>query len=271
MDVRKDGRNLTYFAAHNEIDPEYGNDLGFIRRVDQKQTVGSVNYKWWPRRYVVNWGPGARYNLIYDFSGRKTDEQKNVSLAAQFVNNISVNGFAERVLERFRGIDFHKTRYSAGVAINTNRKVLVSASATFGDEVRFVANPYLGYATSYSATVTLRPSSRFQSRITLDTTRFTDVRTDAADFDVKILRALSTYQFTERLVIRNILETNTLNKTVGVNLLGTYRVNAGTVFFIGYDDRYREGNQIDATMFATGAYERTNRAVFAKLQYLFRR
>jgi hypothetical protein len=91
------------------------------------------------------------------------------------------------------------------------------------------------------------------------------------DFDVKILRALTTYQFTERLLIRNILETNTLNKTFGVNLLGTYRVNAGTVFFVGYDDRYREGTQINSRIFTTDEYQRTNRALFAKLQYLYRR
>ena len=63
-------------------------------------------------------------------------------------------------------------------------------------------------------------------------------------FDVKIYYAQTTYQFTDRLLIRNILEHNSLRGTIGVNLLATYRVNAGTVFFIGYDDRFRQGDQI---------------------------
>ena len=63
-------------------------------------------------------------------------------------------------------------------------------------------------------------------------------------FDVKIFRALSTYQFTDRLLFRNIMEFNTFARTVGTNLLLTYRVNSGTVFFIGYDDRYQQGNLI---------------------------
>ena len=50
----------------------------------------------------------------------------------------------------------------------------------------------------------------------------------------------------------------------------SYRVNAGTVFFVGYDDHYRQGNQIDERLFPTSAMLRTNRAVFTKLQYLFR-
>ena len=53
---------------------------------------------------------------------------------------------------------------------------------------------------------------------------------------VSCFRALSTYQFTERFLFRNISEYNTFDKTLGLNFLFTYRVNAGTVFYIGYDD-----------------------------------
>ena len=93
-------------------------------------------------------------------------------------------------------------------------------------------------------------------------------------FDVKIFRASTTYQFTDRLLIRNILEHNTFSGTLGVNLLATYRVNSGTVFYIGYDDRYRQGDLIfdddgDPLFFATDL-ERTNRAFFTKISYLFR-
>jgi hypothetical protein len=50
----------------------------------------------------------------------------------------------------------------------------------------------------------------------------------------------------------------------------TYRVNSGTVFYAGYDDRYREGDAINRTVFPDTAYRRTNRAIFTKVQYLFR-
>ena len=47
-------------------------------------------------------------------------------------------------------------------------------------------------------------------------------------------------------------------------------MNAGTVFFVGYDDHYREGSQVNAQLFAADPWQRTNRSIFAKLQYLFR-
>ena len=124
---------------------------------------------------------------------------------------------------------------------------------------------------SYSASITLRPVSRLQSQISLNTSRFVDTRTNTRVFDVKVLYALTTYQFTERLLLRNILEHNTLDRTVGGNLLFTYRVNAGTVFFVGYDDRYRQDDRFDPLAVTSPAYRRTNRAVFTKLQYLFRK
>ena len=59
---------------------------------------------------------------------------------------------------------------------------------------------------------------------------------DGEIFDVKIFRAQSSYQFTDRLVLRNISEYNTYDKTLDLNFLAAYRVNSGTVFYIGYDD-----------------------------------
>ena len=60
------------------------------------------------------------------------------------------------------------------------------------------------------------------------------------------------------------------NHTLFENILLTYRVNSGTVFYLGYDDRYKDGNAVNAQIFSDPTYRRTNRAVFTKIQYLFR-
>ena len=108
-------------------------------------------------------------------------------------------------------------------------------------------------------------------------TRLTIAGTE--EFDVKILRGTTTYQVTEKLGIRNITEFNSLDKELDFNLLATYRINAGTVFFVGYDDHYQQadliegdvdGNGIDEQLFFTKDLRRTNRAIFVKLQYLLR-
>ena len=65
-------------------------------------------------------------------------------------------------------------------------------------------------------------------------------------------------------------EHNTQMVTVGNNLLFTYRLNAGTVVFLGYDDRYQRGTRIDNVLFSMTDLQRTNRAIFTKVSYLFR-
>ncbi|MCY4119473.1 MAG: hypothetical protein OXG72_00940, partial [Acidobacteria bacterium] len=77
-----------------------------------------------------------------------------------------------------------------------------------------------------------------------------------------------------------ISEYNTLDQTLDLNFLFTYRVNAGTVLYAGYDDHYQQSDLIEGDL--TDWYDvggrglhvlgrqRTNRAVFVKFQYLFR-
>jgi hypothetical protein len=122
-------------------------------------------------------------------------------------------------------------------------------------------------------TATFRPFSRLQSVLRVDGNRFRDPVNRAQEFHVRILRSTTTYQFTPRLLVRNIWELNTgqgSNHTMFENILVTYRVNSGTVFYVGYDDRFREGSAINSQIFSDPAYKRTNRAIFTKLQYLFR-
>jgi len=270
LSLQKEGRHLIYDVRHSQLDPGFGTNLGFVRRVDEKRTTAGVSYRWWPESWIINWEPRLQYQRNYDYQGVLQDEGVFGRLNFTFTNNTSLYVNVNRDMERYRSIDFWKTRYSVGGNVNTSRRVGVGFSSTMGDQIRFIDNPFLGADRQLNLLVTLRPFSRLQSEISLNTSRFTDVRTDTRVFDVKILRTRATYQFTDRLLLRNIIEYDTFEKTVGGNLLASYRVNAGTVFFVGYDDHYRQGNQIDERLFPTTAMVRTNRAVFTKLQYLFR-
>lgn len=270
LNLRKEGRHLVYEVRHSRLDPEFGTNLGFVRRVDQKQTSANVSYRLWPESWIINWEPRLQYERNYDYQGVLQDESVSGRLGFTLVNNVNFYVNMNRDMERYSSIDFWKTRFSVGGNVNTSRRVGAGFSYWTGDQIRFVENPFLGADRQLNLLVNVQPFSRLQSEISLRTSRFTDVRTNTAVFDVKILRTRSTYQFTDRLFLRNIIEYDTFEKTLGGNVLASYRVNAGTVFFVGYDDHYRQGNQIDERLFPTQAMLRTNRAVFTKLQYLFR-
>ena len=169
--------------------------------------------------------------------------------------------------------------------VNTSRVISFGGGFNWGEEVYFdQANPFLGRESGFRMFINFRPVSRFASNIIINTSRFTDPHRffvpDLNDgerdeqgeiFNVKIFRTLNTYQFTDRLLLRNITEFNTDDQTLGLNFLVTYRVNSGTVFYIGYDDHYQQREQFDDQVNITGiGYQQTNRAIFTKFQYLFR-
>ena len=270
INVRKESRNVMVFVASHGFTPDFGTELGFYRRVDYRETEGNISYRWWPENWIVNWGPRFSYIRTYDYQGILQNAAPSGTLNVQFAKNINASATVSRAMERYREIDFNKTRVSFSGTVNASRRILFTGKIDRGDEIRFAANPYLGHNTIYSATATLRPLSRVQSAIKLDTTKFVDVRSNTQAFDVKILRVQTTYQFTPRLLVRNIMQRNTFNKTLDANLLVTYRVNSGTAFYVGYDDHYTQADAINAQLFPGAEFERTNRAIFTKLQYLFR-
>jgi uncharacterized protein DUF5916 len=275
ISVRQNGRNINWALIANAITPDFGNQLSFVQRVDQIQIMApQFSYRWYPEGWIRSWGPGFNMPRLYDYKNhvlQNSDYTPNVSVT--FAKNISLSGNVTKSMERYREIDFDKTRWSVTANVNTSRKVLFSANVSNGDQIRFVANPFLGRLLDYGVSATFRPFSRLQSVLKLDGNRFRDPLNHAQEFDVKIMRSTTTYQFTSRLLVRNITELNTglgSNHTLFENILVTYRVNSGTVFFVGYDDRYKEGSAVNAKIFSDPAYQRTNRAIFTKIQYLFR-
>ena len=278
--LRSNGRNLSYSVAGYTIDPEFNTDVGFVRRRDIKAITSRLGYRWWPESWLINWGPEASYGRNYDFEDILEDEERQVGVNFSFAKNIRFNASVNRDMERFGGINFNKTRYSLGGNVSTIQAISGGGYFGFGDQVFFGDAPFLGTGSSGGIFLTVRSLSRLQSRINISTSRLVDPFDDTEVFHVKIYRALTTYQFTDRLLLRNIMEYNTFDRTVGANVLVTYRVNSGTVFFIGYDDQYQQGDLIldaddnpaslgNSTFFTTDLL-RTNRAFFTKISYLFR-
>jgi hypothetical protein len=279
--IRDNGRNLSWFAAAYEISPDFDTEVGFVRRIDQRRTQGNISYRWWPENWIINWGPRLSYGRNWNFDDVLEDENAGLRVNVDFVRSIRFNVAVDRDMERFGGVDFFKTGYSIGGGVNTSRVFSIGGNYSTGDQVFFdLDNPFLGTGNRAGVNVTVRPHARLSSQINLNTSRLIDPRNgDAEVFDVKILRAQSVLTFSDRLLMRNISEYNTFDKELDFNVLFTYRINAGTVFFFGYDDHYRQadrldgdldGDGIDEQLFFTNELRRTNRAVFTKLRYLFR-
>ena len=268
-DFSKQGRNLSYNVAYSSIDPGFHTGTGFLPRVDLQQTSGTVSYRWWPESNLMTWGPSMTYLRLYDHAGVLQDEQMQGMANFAFRNNMAITGMVNRDLERYGRIDFRKTGYGFFGVISA-RILSIYGGYNWGDGILYADDPYLGRSTIGNVNFRFQPTSRLRTEFTMVSSDFVNPIDQANIFNVKIFRTRSTYQFTDRLLVRHIAEHNTASVTVGNNVLFTYRINAGTVLFLGYDDRFQRGTRIDSLLFPFTALERTNRAFFGKLSYLFR-
>ncbi len=282
VNFRRTGRNLSYFASGYDLSPDFRTDVGFVRRVDQRRVDGGGSYTWWPQNWLISWGPQVNYGRNWNFDGVLEDENRQAGVNFNFARNISFAIGYNRDMERFGAIDFDKNRYQSFVRVSTSSIFSVGAGFNWGDQIFFdETNPFLGRDIGVFSFINIRPIAQFNTQININTNRFATMG-GTEIFNVKIFRALSTYQFTDRLLFRNIAEYNTFDKTLGLNLLVTYRVNAGTVFYVGYDDHYQQadrlfgpdgdidGDGIRDPFYDPNGFQQTNRAFFTKLQYLFR-
>ena len=268
-DFSKEGRNLSYNISHSSIDRDFATGSGFLPRVDLRQTSGTVGYQWWPESTLMTWGPSVTYLRLYDHAGVLQDEQLQGMANFSFRNNMAITGFVSRDLERYGEVDFRKTGVGF-FGVISSRTVSLYGGYNWGDGILYSDSPYLGRSTIGNVNVRYQPTTRLRTEFTMISSDFTNPLDGVDVFNVKIFRTRTTYQFTERLLLRHIAEHNTQSVTVGNNILFTYRINAGTVVFAGYDDRFQRGSRIDSILFPTTALQRTNRAVFGKISYLFR-
>jgi hypothetical protein len=269
-DFSKQGRNLSYNVAHSRIDPGFLTSTGFLPRVDLQQTSGTAGYRWWPESTLMTWGPSVTYLRLYDHGGTLQDEQIQGTASFSFRNNMAITGMVNRDLERYGAIDFRKTGFGF-FGVMSARILSIYGGYNWGDGILYDSeSPYLGWSTVGNVNFRFQPTSRLRTEFNMVSSDFVEPISQTDIFNVKIFRTRTTYQFTDRLLARYIMEHNTAAATLGNNVLFTYRVNAGTVIFLGYDDRYRQGMLIDSLLFPTTELLRTNRAFFGKISYLFR-
>jgi hypothetical protein len=271
LGFRHRGRNLEYELQHEAVEPGFATATGFVRRADVRRTRISAQYGWWPEHWLTNWGPRVDYSRNYDFAGVLQDEEAGARVRFQFRRNVMLNVEGSRELERFLGVPFWKWRQQVFSTVNTSRRVTFGGGLFWGDQVNYTDNPFLGHGVDGRLFVTVLPFSRLQSTVNVSFSRLVDPQLqDQEVFDVKIFRSQTSYQFTTRLAARSILAYNTFDQTFDANLLLRYRVNSGTVFYLGYDDHYQQADRMETALLPGRRFERTNRAFFAKFSYLLR-
>jgi uncharacterized protein DUF5916/cellulose/xylan binding protein with CBM9 domain len=132
-------------------------------------------------------------------------------------------------------------------------------------------NPYLGKAINWELNGTWQPNRHFSEYLDYNVEHFDRASTGARVFDVRIVNSKSTYQFNKQFLIRLLEQFDGSNHRLLTDLLASYELVPGTVFYAGYGSNFEQrAFQNGELVPNSGQYVTVSRGLFFKASYLHR-
>ena len=198
------------------------------------------------------------------------DEQLQGMANFSFRNNMAITGMVNRDLERYGNIDFHKTGFGF-FGVMSARILSIYGGYNWGDGILYADDPYLGRSTIGNVNFRFQPTSRLRTEFNMVSSDFVNPLDGAGIFHVKIFRTRTTYQFTPTGCSRATSPSTTRRRsrwaTTSSSPTGStparWSSSATTT-------ASSAAPRSTACCFPFTSLQRTNRAFFGKLSYLFR-
>jgi hypothetical protein len=259
-------KNWSVGGFWKSLHPDFEASSGFINRVDYRSAGGFASYRIYTDKPYLNQvqlrlQAGRRFD--YFGSGVQDDWLRaNVQFRLTEFNQVFLQ--FENGMERFAGVDFQKTGFSANGQLMLIRWMPFHFFFRTGNSINYDPDDaFLGYSNTYGLSLNFKPSQRVQAG--LDLTKQTFWREWGGEqlWDYNVIRQRTTYQLSKSLSLRAIVDYNHFYKKMFGSFLVSYVLRPGTLFFLGFDSNYiRE---------MPGApYDRQNYSVFVKFSYWLR-
>jgi hypothetical protein len=271
-DISYTGRKFYFLSEYNDFSPGFCAELGFVPRVDIRQSYSLASYLWRPQLHpIVDFGPIATETIDWDHNGVLQDWQAAMGLQLDLTRNSTLNVSRGESYELFANIPFRKHSTAIyGTSALYKWLTLTARFATGTGENYFPAvplEPFLGNVKRVNLGFTVRPSARFRidetgiyyrlgTREASTPAGFTPGQ---SIFNNYLLRTKVNYQFTKELSLRVILDYDAtlannqlLNLQTNLNsyvdgpipptkqfttdVLMTYLLHPGTAIYVGYNN-----------------------------------
>lgn len=132
-------------------------------------------------------------------------------------------------------------------------------------------DPGRGNLFQFNGNLTYQPTNELRTQFSINSQRLKRYDTDRVAFNVNILTARGTYQFTKATFTRLILDYNTLDSKLRAQALFGWTPSPGTAFYAGYNDDLNYDSRHPFTREIVPGFRRNSRTLFIKMSYLIRR
>ncbi len=294
-----DGKHLSYYSTYTDRSPGFRADLGYIPRVDVRESKQKISYYWRPKdRPVISFGPVITQLVNWNRAGQVQDW--SVAPGFDFELRRLTYIYLKRTesFELFQNIGFRQHNTDVYVSTEPFKWLAFNTEFGTGRSVNYYPAagllPFLGDSKYASLAVTLRPNPRLRldesyiySRLGTDAASLPPTLTSSGViFNNHILRSKVNFQFTRTLSLRTIVDYNSLlpnpalvaipdsSKRVTADILLTYFLHPGTAFYVGFNNTLENAayDPLQSPAYRHTAFPgtTTGRQFFVKVSYLFR-
>ena len=291
-EVYRTGLHALYTGRYVDRSPQFASELGFIPRVDTRETSHTLEYFWRPDSAdIVSVGPKLAASGNWDRQGRTQDWSAEATFQMELRGPTRLSAGAIRSFERFEDLPFQKL--GTVVSYSTDRWTWLGFGVTDqrGRGINYAPGPALLSAgaavpadySDTSLTMTLRPVSSVRIDEVYLYSRLTTTDGRPA-FNSHTVRSKATVQFTRALSVRAIIDYAAVlpdealaalarDKRLSYDVLVAFLPHPGTAVYLGYTETYENVRLVDSPRRLTrinAASTSTGRQLFVKLSYLIR-
>jgi len=275
VEYRYSSRNWFGFAQHQELDPNFRADSGFIGRVDivQDGFEGSRTFYAHPDAWFTNWQVGINGGRSETMSGQflNRNYQPNISFDGPW-QSFARLGFQNRK-EYWNGVTYDMKGNNLFGQFRPRSGLNINMQLNRGEQIDFT-NSRLADQRGYRPTIDWNATRHLLVRLRY-TSDHLSTKEGATIYDAKLTDLRVTWQFNVRTFVRVTLQeqdiernisqyvnplTDATTESLATQVLYSYKLNPQTVLFAGYSD-----SQLDDIN--TGDLEMTGRTLFFKLSY----
>ena len=273
VELDRGARYWSFEGGYEAISPTFRADNGFVRQNNDQSAYLWQGVTIYPEK-VLGFVDRIRPNVLVGSSWNFDGLQKNFFFRpAVFVQlkrqtNIQINWWYRE--ENFAGTQFDgMTRLNAMVFSNFSKRISLGVEAGVGESIaRFLDEPEIGNSLEVSAWGTLRPTQRMSIQPQFSYSRLSDKETGEEFFSGYIARTRVKYQFSRHFFLRTIVQYSDFSKSLEVDPLLTYKINAFTALHVGSTHDF---DQFSRPQGAEKYFRQSSRQIFFKVQYFFRR
>jgi hypothetical protein len=260
------GRNYSFSLVQNNFSPTYQTYNGMFPEVNLRTTSMQHSYTIHPNKKIIqNASLFSAFQCNYNYDGIFKEFVIQPGFTINLIGQTQISSsYMIMNRERFREVFFTGiNRATFNISSVPLKGLILSVSGQAGKFIYRTSSPELGRGLNITTSMDIEPMSRLKTSFSWSFARLSDLAQKTEFYNGHILRNITTFQFTRKLFLRNILQYNSFSYTFSIYPLISYKFNDFTMFCAGMTQDLMDYKQ-EGYAFKNVGYQ-----YFVKLQYLF--